>query len=207
MVDSSVIFIDSPQKNYGGGRCKDIFYVQPQELPFRICSSLVPPLTKKFQKVYIDLLGPLIAFLILTALVNYGYSLKNIKYSFSPNEALVAYIVVTPVIFFLLCKIGQSAVSFIKVFALVGYGLYGHVFTLLLSFLCFQEKSNTFFFICLVIFSGLSTLRMALVILGTLKVPAARLLVCSTISVINVLFIIFLHFAYMHRNFEYKKKL
>lgn len=208
MVSNSVIFMDCVEDSYknvnNGHVFKKLFYVQLDELPFRIFSSLMPPLVKKFQKVYIDLVGPLLAMLTLTALINCGYYLKQIKHTVSPTEMMLAYSLLMPVLCRVLCKLGQSQISIYKLMSLLGYALYGHIFTLLVSYLCFQERSNSFFFMCLIIFSGLSTLRVVLIIMSTISVPAARLIVCSTISVINILFIVFVHFVYMHRTFVYK---
>jgi hypothetical protein len=69
--------------------------------------------------------------------------------------------------------------------------------------LFYQEESNTFFFIFLVIFGGLSSLRVAVVLLASIPVPAARLVVCSLVATVQLLSLVFLHFAYMHRTFVY----
>lgn len=208
MISNSVIFMDSAEKSYksdnNGQTFKKLFHVQLDELPFRIFLSLMPPLVKKFQKVYVDFLGPLLALLVLTAVVNYGYYLKKIKHAGYPTETVMIYSLLMPVLCRILCKLGQSQISVYKLISLLGYALYGHIFTLLISYMCFQEQSNSFFFICLVIFSGLSTLRVVLIIMSTINLPAARLIVCSVISIINILFIVFIHFAYMHRTFVYK---
>jgi hypothetical protein len=87
--------------------------------------------------------------------------------------------------------------------ALLGYGMFGHVFTLAVSFLFYQEESNTFFFVCLVMFGGLSALRITVVLLASIPVPAARLVVCSLVATVHLLSLMFLHFAYMHRTFVY----
>jgi hypothetical protein len=203
---SSVIFVGSPEKNPTNPmkNFKRLFYVSPHDVFFRIFAAFVPPIGKKYQKVYVDLQGPLLALLLLISFVNYGHSFKTTNTFRSPTEAVVVYSVIMPVLCFTLCKLGSSCITLFETTSLIGYGLYGHILTLLMSFLCFQESSNFFFFVCLTFFGGLSTLRIALVVLGTLVVPAARLLICSVISTINILFLTFLHFAYMHHTFIHK---
>lgn len=185
---------------------RQLFRASPWDILFRIFSSLVPPFGKRFQKVHVDLIGPLLALLILTSLVNYGYYLKKVEYVISPTEVILTFAVLMPPISYALCRIGQSHISFYSMVSVIGYSLYGHIFTLALSLMCFQEKSNSFFFFSLTVFSGLSTVRVALIILSTTYIPAARLIICSVVSVINILFIIMLHFIYVHPNFVYQAK-
>ncbi|XP_044267001.1 protein YIPF3-like [Tribolium madens] len=200
---SSVIFVGSPEKSPKSctQKLKTLFFVPPHDVIFRIFASFVPPFSKKYQKVYVDLQGPVLALLLLTAFLNYGYSFKTTNTFCSPTETVIIYSLIMPVMSFFVCKIGRSCITLSEMTSLIGYGLYGHIFTLFVSFLIFEETSNFFFFVCLIIFGGLSTLRIALVVLGTLFLPAARLLICSLISTCNILFVIFLHFAYMHRTF------
>lgn len=205
-MSSSVVFIGSPEKSPKNFKhiVKQLFFVAPGDVIFRIFAAFVPPITKKYQKVYVDLLGPLLGLLILAAFVNYGYKFKVVTAGQSPTETVLVYSALMPLLCFMLCKMGRSRITVSETASLIGYGLYGHIVTLVFSFLCFQERSNFFFFVCLTVFGGLSTLRIALVILGTLVAPAARLLVCSVVSIANILFLIFVHFVYMHRTFTHE---
>lgn len=210
MGGSSVIFVGTPQKTLQHESFKEyiktLFLVNAYDLPYRVFLSFVPPLCKRFSKIYVDLLGPAIAVILLTTFVNYGYYFKQTKISVTPVECILTYVLLVPLFCLGLSKIGQSSMTLLKTYVLLGYALYGHILTLLISFICFHENSNTFFFFCLILFDGLSTLRVALIFLDSIKLPAARLIVCSIISVVNILFVVFLHFAYMHRTFLYKAK-
>jgi hypothetical protein len=108
-----------------------------------------------------------------------------------------------PLATYALSSLGWATVNLTEMIALLGYGLFGHVFTLAVSFLIYQEESNTFFFFCLVIFGGLSAIRVAVVLLASIPVPAIRFVVCSLVATIQLLSLVFLHFAYMHRTFVY----
>lgn len=208
MAGSSVIFVGVPENSMQNesfkGNFKTLFLVNVHELPYRILLALIPPLCKRFRKMYIDLLGPALAVLILMSFVNYGYYFKKATISVTPVESILTYVLLMPLLCLALSKVGQSNMTLLKIYVLLGYALYGHILTLFVSFIFYHESSNTFFFFCLILFDGLSTLRVALIVLDSIKLPAARLIVCSVVSTVNILFAVFLHFAYMHRTFMYK---
>ncbi|XP_067010915.1 protein YIPF3-like [Anabrus simplex] len=183
------------------------FSVPMSELPYRILTSLVPPLTGK-SFVYVDLLGPSLALLLLAALLHYGHvsKLPAAAVSRSPTEVLLLYVALMPALTYVLGRVGRATIGFWEMVALLGYALYGHVLTLSVSLLFYQEKSNVFFFCCLVLFGGLSALRVVLVLLASIPLPAARLLICSLVATLQLLSLIYLHFAYMHRTFVYGGK-
>lgn len=202
---SSVIFIGSPElpskRSWQLKTYTALFLVRPKDLGFRIFASFIPPFTLKYRKIYVDLLGPILAFFSLLFLLIYGYTFKKYKLGVTPAESMLIYAACMPIFCFLLAKLGKSTINFYETLSLVGYSLYGHLFTLLTSFIFFHEKSNTFFFMALILLGGASSLRLILVFLKTIPVPAARLLVCSSISAANILFLIYLHFAFMHVHF------
>lgn len=208
-MKDSVIFIGSPEaaatkqrdqlRNYS-----KLFVVSPKDFVGRIWASFMPPFNR-YRKVFVDLLGLFVSFFGLLLFLNYGYSLKPHKINVSPFESLVCFSVITPIISFILLRVGRSRVTFLETLSVFGYSLFGHLFTLLVSFIFFQETSNAVFFICLIFIGGPSTLRLILVYLKTIPAPAARLLICSTVSLGNILFLIYLHFAFMHKNYTYRR--
>lgn len=183
------------------------FTIPPEDLVTRLFFSMVPPfLGTKFQQVHVDLVGPLINVFMLTCVLYYGYieSGKELQAGvISPLACLVLYIVVMPVIIYLLAKVGRSRLEFLEAVSLFGYSLFGHVLTLLITFLFYSESSMVVFFCSLVIFGGLGTGRLVLILLSSIPLPAAQLIVCSVVGVANLLFLIFVHFVYMHKTFVY----
>lgn len=182
------------------------FMVPPSHLPHRIFVSLVPPfLGEQYKLVYVDFLGPSLALLLMASILHYGHATKlpSAASNTSPTEVLLLYAVWMPLATYVLTSLSWATVSLTEMIALLGYGMFGHVFTLAVSLLFYQEESNTFFFVCLVIFGGLSALRVAVVLLASIPVPAARLIVCSLVATVQLLSLVFLHFAYMHRTFVY----
>jgi hypothetical protein len=217
MRSHSVIYIDQPlyervEKSGHGGLagCADTLLshldVAPLELPDRVISSFVPPiLGEKSKKVYVDLVGPVLAVLFLSLLLHYGHANKHPEAALntSPTMVLLYYCLTMPLLCFSLVKLGGSSLGLADILALLGYGLYGHVFTVLTSLMVDSEAGNIFFFIAMSIFGGLSGLRIVIVLLLTIPRPVARLLVCSIVSIVHLLFLVFIHFAYMHRTFVY----
>ncbi|XP_025601974.1 protein YIPF3-like [Athalia rosae] len=180
--------------------------VKPLEIGRRILASLGPPCSERFRKSDVDLVGPLIAILFLIALLHYGYAIKDPTATntfIAPVNSVLLYVILNLCIGFILCKLARAAILFWDLAGLLGYTLYSHVLTLGLSLLIYQEESNAFFFLCLFLFGGLSALRMCVILIVTIPKPAARLLVCSTLFISHLLFLIFLHFAYMHPTFVY----
>lgn len=198
-----------PQAQYNTGVVGwTIRYLQvsPSLLPGRILGSLVPP--PLAGKSHPDLVGPFLAVIVLAALLHYGHTSKmpSTTVSVPPSYALLLYAFLMPVFVYTLGRAGGAGISFFEVVSLVGYSMFGHIFTLAVSLVFFQETSNAFFFCCLIIFGGLSTLRLALILLASIPLPAARLVVCSIVGTTQLLSLIFLHFAYMHHTFSYSDK-
>ncbi|XP_060528410.1 protein YIPF3-like [Cylas formicarius] len=202
-MSNSIIFIGSHDNYRNRPSLKqfyhvNLFAVPPREILFRIFASFVPPLLKKYRKVYVDFLGPILALVLLTCLLLYGHSLKQFNEHGSPIQLVLVFSTLMPILCFVSLKLGRSTIDIYETVSLVGYSLYGHILTLLVSFLFYQEHSNIFFW-CLTFFGGSSTLRLVLVCFGTIPVPAMRFLICSTISLANILFLIYLHYAFMHQ--------
>ncbi|KAF2903781.1 hypothetical protein ILUMI_02387 [Ignelater luminosus] len=187
-------------------RLKQLFWVSFTDVFIRITVSIMPPLTAKYKKIFVDFVGPMYSILILIFLLDYGRTFKSFELGLSPVSVVLCYMIFMPIICFILNLIGRSSLTFLEIFALIGYALYGHILALLVSFLITQENNDAVFFVCLVVFGGLSTLRMVLLQLQLIPQPVARLLVCSLVSVIHILFLVFLHFTFMHPQFIYGNK-
>ncbi|KAJ9595512.1 hypothetical protein L9F63_013277 [Diploptera punctata] len=184
---------------------KHNFMVPPGDLPRRMFLSFIPPIGERYRHVHVDFVGPSIALLLMAGMLHYGHASKlpSSAANRSPTEVLLLYTVFMPIAVYILGRLAKAVVTFTEMFALLGYGLFGHVFTFAVSLLFCDEESNVFFFLCLTVFGGLSALRVALVLLASIPVPAARLLVCSFTATVQLLSLVFLHFAYMHRTFVY----
>lgn len=178
------------------------------DLPRRIALSFVPPfVNKSAKKVHVDFVGPALALITISLLLHCGHAgkLPESAIRLMPSVTLILYCIFTPLICYVITCLGGATFSLVDLSALLGYGLYGHLLTILTSFIFDDSSSNFIFFVCLIIFGGLSSLRIVLVLLVTIPKPAARLIVCSFITIVHLLFLIFVHFSYMHQTFSYGK--
>lgn len=144
---SSVIFLGSPNKTSktdSNHTFKHLFYVTPNDVIYRIFASFMLPLTKKYQKVYVDLMGPMLAVVLLGAFVNYGYLNKHESSNNAPTETVLGYCIIMPVLAYVMCKLSSSYITLNEIACLIGYSLYGHILTLFISYLCFDEESDFF---------------------------------------------------------------
>ncbi|XP_049792744.1 protein YIPF3-like [Schistocerca nitens] len=176
--------------------------VPPMELISRILHSLFP--TSRLPPP--DLLGPGLAFFILAALLHTGHSAKVLQTASSapsPILAILLYTALIPAAAYVSVCIAGSTLSLMETISLMGYASYGHILAMGIPVLFHQEESEIFFFWCLTVFGGLSSLRIILVLLVSVRIPAARLVVCSLVATLHLLSLVFLHFVYMHTTFVY----
>jgi len=206
MKDHSIIFVGSePSKDKDSvTRALSYFTMPADDLPKRILLSFTPPLRSRF--VYVDFLGPCLAFILLATILGYGHAYKtpSAVYHRSPTEVLAVYCLSMPAICYILTRLGKSSISFLQILSLLGYGLYGYVFTLVISFIS-DETNNVIFYLAMILFTGTSVFRTCLIILLTIKLPAIRLLVCSIIAILQTLFVVFLYFTFVHSSFAFHK--
>lgn len=206
MKDHSIIFLGSePLKDKDAiTRVLSYFTMPADDLPKRILLSFTPPLRSRF--VYVDFLGPCLAFILLATILGYGhaYKIPSAVYHRSPTEVLAVYCLLMPAICYILTHLGKSSISFLQILSLLGYGLYGYVFTLIISFIS-DETNNVLFYLAMILFTGTSVFRTCLIILLTIELPAVRLLVCSVIAILQVLFVVFLYFTFVHSSFVFLK--
>lgn len=207
MKDHTIIFLGSePSKDKDAiKRTLSYFTMPANDLPKRILMSFTPPLRSRF--VYVDFLGPCLALILLATILGYGhaYKMPSAVYHRSPTEILAMYCLTMPAICYVLTRLGKSSVSFLQLLSLLGYGLYGYVFTLVISFIS-DETNNFIFYLSMILFTGTSVLRMCLIILLTIKLPAVRLLVCSIVAILQMLFVVFLYFTFVHSSFVHHKR-
>lgn len=206
MKDHSIIFVGSePSKDKDVIARALLYFTMPaNDLPKRILSSFTPPLRSRF--VYVDFLGPSLAFILLASILGYGhaYKIPSAVYHRSPTEVLAIYCLSMPAICYILTRLGKSSISFLQILSLLGYGLYGYVFTLIISFIS-DETNNVIFYSSMIFFTGSSVFRICLIILLTINLPGIRLLVCSIIAILQVLFVVFLYFTFVHSSFVFIK--
>lgn len=184
---------------------KPYFLVANHHLPHRFLSSLAPPIIfPEFKRVYSDLKGPLLILITLFFILFYGaYDAERgvISTSVSCIKLTFVYWLVFSLLAFALGHICETCLTRSQLLSISGYSLTGHCVVLLIAEVLHQEESHQVFLVLLTIFGGLSTGRLAIIMLARTPGPAQRLIMCSSLASINLLHLIYIHFAAMRQKF------
>ena len=182
------------------------FTVSNRRIPRRIVSSMAPPFFfPEFQRVYADMKGPVIIVSLLAVILMYGLH--------SPQRTLVMEVMATAkltvgywlgfsFLAFLLGYFCQTSLSFSQMLSISGYSLTGHCLVLLTAEVLHQEESDSIFFFLTIVFGGLATGRLIIIMLARTPGPGQRLVMCSTLACIHLMHLIYIHFAFMRRKFN-----
>jgi len=181
----------------------NMFRVSPSELLCRITRSFVPPFVDSYRIIYTDMLGPIIAMLTLLLILKCGQ--PGVSYEIS-KIPILCYLVGFPLATFLVGQCCGAAITFMQVMSLFGYSLYGHIVILSIPLLSNNRESSTLFMLCFCLFGGLSTLRVVLSLQGSLRVPVARLLLCTCVALVQLLSVVYLYYTYMHPSFVFGRQ-
>ncbi|XP_060604391.1 protein YIPF3-like [Ruditapes philippinarum] len=79
---------------------------------------------------------------------------------------------------------------------MMGYGLGSHCVVIFLGTIIHTSHDHLFFYALWAIVGGLSTLRMVSIILSRTHGQTQRMIVCGAVAALNLLFLLYLHFAY-----------
>ncbi|XP_042237455.1 protein YIPF3-like [Homarus americanus] len=182
------------------------FSVANNKLPYRVFSSMVPPLFfPEFRRVYSDMKGPTCVVMTLALILLYGLH--------SPHRTLAGELLVTAkltvgywfcisFVAFMLGYFCQTSLTPSQLVSITGYSLTGHCLVLLTAEVLHQEDSHSAFFFLTTVFGGLATGRMNMIVLARTPGPAQRLLMCSTLASIHLMHLIYIHFACMRNKFD-----
>lgn len=170
------------------------------DVPKRILVSLCPPLMFGFaRRNHFDLLGPAISILLLGA-VFCGLLISHANYTpilafFETCAVIFTYPIFMSAILFVLTRAFSSALKFLQVFSLVGYGAFSHSLVLLFSVAVFSKPIAPFL-VCLSIFGGAGAFRISLVLMLRTRLAVGRFLVCTAAATLHLLYAVFLFFKY-----------
>lgn len=185
---------------------KPYFMVANRRLPRRLVSSMAPPLFfPEFRHVYSDLKGPFLIMASLASILLYGL--------YSPERTLLWDILATAkltvgywlglsVLAFLLGYFCQTNLTLPQFLSITGYSLTGHCLVLLIAEVLHQEENHGVFFFLTIVFGGLATGRLIIIILARTPGPAQRLVMCSVLACVNLMHLIYIHFACMRNKFK-----
>ncbi|KAM9848112.1 protein YIPF3 [Aulostomus maculatus] len=175
------------------------FDVEPVQVRGRLLDSLIPVRMINFpQKVAGELYGPLMLVFTLVAILLHGMKTSNttIREGTLMGTAIGTcfgyWLGVSSIIYFLAYLV-NAQITMLQMLSLLGYSLFGHCIVLVISY---NIHFHFLFYFLWLLVGGLSTLRMVAVLLSRTVGQTPRLLLCGTITVLHMLFLLYLHFAY-----------
>lgn len=182
------------------------FQVENHRLPHRFLSSLAPPLIfPEFKRVYSDLKGPLVILITLSFILFYGaYDVERgtVITAVTCIKLTFVYWICFSLLAFVLGYFCETSLSRSQLLSISGYSLTGHCLVLLLAEILHQEESHAVFLVLLSIFGGLSTGRLAIIMLARTPRPGQRLIMCSSLASVNLIHLIYINFACMRHKFD-----
>lgn len=179
------------------------FMAEPQEIVQRILQSFVPKLPSHYSSVILpeELYGPLMLVFTLIALLLYGMKISGhvVKEGTLMGTAFgvsFGYWLGAAAFGYLLIYVCNTKMTFIQLLSLLGYSLSGHCLILFLGTVFHPEYTHIFFYVMWSIIGGLAAAKVVCVLLANTSGHPQRLVVCIIIAALNLLDILYLHFAY-----------
>ncbi|XP_034465027.1 protein YIPF3 [Hippoglossus hippoglossus] len=175
------------------------FDVEPVQVRSRLIESMIPVRMINFpQKIAGELYGPLMLVFTLVAILLHGMKTSGtvIREGTLMGTAIGTcfgyWLGVSSLIYFLAYLV-NAQITMLQMLSLLGYGLFGHCAVL---FITYNIHFHFLFYVLWLLVGGLSTLRMVAALLSRTVGQTPRLLLCGTLSLLHMLFLLYLHFAY-----------
>lgn len=175
------------------------FDVEPVQVRSRLIESLIPVRMINFpQKIAGELYGPLMLVFTLVAILLHGMKTSDtvIREGTLMGTAIGTcfgyWLGVSSFIYFLAYLV-NAQITMLQMLSLLGYGLFGHCVVL---FITYNIHFHFLFYGLWLLIGGLSTLRMVAALLSRTVGQTPRLLLCGTLSLLHMLFLLYLHFNY-----------
>ncbi|XP_064601118.1 protein YIPF3-like [Liolophura sinensis] len=181
---------------------RPFFDVEPQEVSKRLLLSLVPKLpSAQRQRVPRELYGPLMVIFTMIALLLFqmktsGHKVEEGTLMGTAFGVCFTYWLGASTFIWFLCYVCNTHMAFVQILSMVGYALFGHCLVLFLGTIIHTSHDHLFFYILWAIVGGLSSLRMASLVISRTSGQTQRLIVCGVLAVLHLLFLLYLHFAY-----------
>ncbi|XP_076023722.1 protein YIPF3 [Genypterus blacodes] len=175
------------------------FDVEPVQVRSRLIESMIPVRMINFpQKIAGELYGPLMLVFTLVAILLHGMKTSGtvIREGTLMGTAIGTcfgyWLGVSSFIYFLAYLV-NAQITMLQMLSLLGYGLFGHCVVL---FVTYNIHFHFLFYVLWLAVGGLSTLRMVAALLSRTVGQTPRLLLCGSLAVLHMLFLLYLHFAY-----------
>ncbi|GFN76136.1 protein yipf3 [Plakobranchus ocellatus] len=178
------------------------FDVEPKEVQSRLVYSLVPMRpTDTRQEVPKELYGPTMVVLTLIALLL--YQMKSADHRVEEGTLIGSAFAVcfmywlgASALVWFVAYVCEVRIAILQILSMMGYALFGHCIVLFLGTVIHTSHDHMFFYLLWAVVGGLSTLRMAGIIMSRTRGSKQRLIVTGTIATLHLFFLLYLHFAY-----------
>uniref|UniRef100_UPI003AB01736 protein YIPF3 n=1 Tax=Centroberyx gerrardi TaxID=166262 RepID=UPI003AB01736 len=175
------------------------FDVEPVQVRSRLMESMIPVRMINFpQKIAGELYGPMMLVFTLVAILLHGMKTSGtvIREGTLMGTAIGTcfgyWLGVSSFIYFLAYLV-NAQITMLQMLSLLGYGLFGHCVVL---FITYNIHFHFLFYVLWLAVGGLSTLRMVAALLSRTVGQTPRLLLCGSLALLHMLFLLYLHFAY-----------
>ncbi|XP_053384281.1 protein YIPF3-like isoform X3 [Mercenaria mercenaria] len=178
------------------------FNVEPHEVRSRLLNSFIPQRpTEQRQKVHRELYGPMMIIFTLIALLL--FQMKTAEHRVEEGTLMgtafgvcFTYWLGASGLVWVLTYVCNTHLTLIQILSMMGYGLGSHCVVIFLGTMIHTSHDHLFFYALWAIVCGLSTLRMVSIILSRTHGQTQRMIVCGAVAALNLLFLLYLHFAY-----------
>ncbi|CAH1787354.1 unnamed protein product [Owenia fusiformis] len=176
------------------------FDVEPHQVRSRLIHSLIPAY-RTTQKLPGELYGPTMVVFTLIALLLFqmkssGHTVQEGTLMGSAFAVCFGYWFGASSFVWFVSYVCNARITMLQIFSLLGYGLFGHCIVLFLGTVFHTSHDHLVFYLLWAVFGGLSTLKMISVIVPKTTGKTQRIIICSVIAVLHLLFLLYLHFAY-----------
>ncbi|XP_052226545.1 protein YIPF3-like isoform X7 [Dreissena polymorpha] len=178
------------------------FNVEPHEVRSRLVHSLLPQRpSDERQRVPRELYGPMMIIFTLIALLL--FQMKTAEHRVEEGTLMgtsfgvcFTYWLGASGLVWVLSYVCNTHLTLIQILSMMGYGLGGHCVVIFLGTIIHTSHDHLFFYALWAVVGGLSSLRMVSIVLSRTHGQTQRMIVCGAVAALNLLFLLYLHFAY-----------
>ncbi|KAL5007257.1 hypothetical protein ScPMuIL_016063 [Solemya velum] len=178
------------------------FNVEPHEVQSRLLWSLIPqkPTTDPL-RVPRELYGPMMVIFTLIALLL--FQMKHAEHTVEEGTLMGTSFGVCFMYWFgasgfvwFMTYVCNTQINMVQILNMLGYGLFGHCLVLFIGTLLHTSHDHLLFYLLWAVIGGLSSLRMACILISRTPAQTQRLVICGVVATLHLLFLLYLHFAY-----------
>lgn len=176
------------------------FDVEPNILLQRVAKSFVPIRSLSTpQKIPSELYGPLMTVLTLIAILlmsmkTSGTVVQQGTMMGTAFATCFGYWFGISGFMYFLAYICNAYITIVQCMSLLGYGMISHCIVLLIGYI--THMGHTTFYILWAMIAGASGARMGTMLLSRTVAKSQRVLLCTCVPLLHMLFLFYLHFAY-----------